>query len=96
MDKPFKRIAELGVGESSESSLSPFQVVPFGFYGVGVFTEHPAGLLVVAAVCFIAWTQPEARWFSLFSLSLGVFVGLVMWLRNRRRSFDSAPCLYRK
>lgn len=96
MGEPFNTIGEPRPRAASDSGLGPFRVVPFGVYGAGVLTEHPAGLLVVAAVCFIAWTQPEARWFSFFSLSLGVLVGLAMRLRNRRRTFDLPPSLRRK
>ena len=37
-------------------------VKPFGRYGVGVITEHPAGLLVIAAVILLTVeTIPGAR-----------------------------------
>lgn len=95
MGEPFNTLGEPRLGAASDPGLGAFRVVPFGLYGAGVLTEHPVGLLVVAAVCFIAWTQPEARWFSFFSLPLGVFVGLAMRLRNRRRTFDLPPSLHR-
>ena len=78
-----------------DSDPIPARVVPFGHGCVGLLTGHPVGLLVVAAVCFTAWRVPEARWFTLFSVPVGVLVGLVLWLRNRRRIFASPPSLKR-
>ena len=96
MDKPFKTTLGSTHARTLDSDPKPIQVLPFGTYGAGLLTGHPVGLLVVAAVCFIAWTLPEARWFTLFSLPLGALVGLVLWLRNRQKNLDSPPSLDRK
>ena len=57
---------------------------PFGRYGVGVMTEHPAGLLVVAAVILLTLeTIPGARWFLAATLIAGACFGFVLWLRQR-------------
>ena len=59
-------------------------VKPFGRYGVGVMTEHPAGLLVIAAVIFLTLeTIPGARWFLAVTLFVGTSFGFVLWLRHR-------------
>src|SRR2546427_56677 len=82
--------------QARDSDPHPIQVRPFGPYGAGLFTAHPIGLLVVAAVWFMAWRLPEARWFTVCSVPLGVLVGLVLWLRKRQRTFPSPPSLARK
>ena len=59
-------------------------VKPFGRYGVGVITEHPAGLLVVAAVILVTLeTVPESRWFIAAALATGGAFGFFLWLRHR-------------
>ncbi len=59
-------------------------VKPFGRYGVGAITEHPAGLLVIAAVILLTLeTIPEARWFLTATLVAGASFGFVLWLRHR-------------
>jgi hypothetical protein len=59
-------------------------VKPFGRYGVGVITENPAGLLVVAAVILLTLvTIPGARWFLAAALIAGTSFGFVLWLRHR-------------
>jgi hypothetical protein len=60
------------------------EVRPYGRYGGGLYTEHPVGLLVVAAVIIlILWRVPEARWFFVGSVLLGVIFGLCLWLYRR-------------
>ncbi|MGB9242652.1 MAG: hypothetical protein WCC03_04810 [Candidatus Acidiferrales bacterium] len=59
-------------------------VKPFGRYGVGVITEHPAGLLVIAAVIFLTLeTIPESRLFLVAALLVGCAFGFFLWLRHR-------------
>ena len=59
-------------------------VKPFGRYGVGEITEHPAGLLVIAAVLFLTLeTIPGAAWFMAATLVAGASFGLVLWLRHQ-------------
>jgi len=95
VDKTYAAIS--GVKPTGESATDPIpaRVLPFGHNCVGLLTGHPVGLLVVAAVCFSAWRVPEARWFTLFSVSVGILVGLVLWFRNRRRTFASPLSLKR-
>ncbi len=95
VDKTYAAVSSIKPMQESNSDPIPARVLPFGHNGVGLLTGHPVGLLVVAAVCFSAWRVPEARWFTLFSVSLGILVGLVLWFRNRRRTFASPPSLRR-
>ena len=76
-----------------DDELGPDNVKPFGPYGAGFFTAHPIGLIVAAAIVFVAWRLPEARWFTIYSLPFGVIVGLVLWMRHRGRGFPSPPSL---
>ena len=84
MDRPFGTRLGRRREQSRDSGADPDRVRPFGPYGAGLITAHPAGLLVVAAIAFIAlWQLPEARWFILGSVPLGILVGLALWLRHR-------------
>jgi hypothetical protein len=57
---------------------------PFGRYGVGVITEHSAGLLVVAGVVLMTLKAiPESRTFLTGALAIGGVFGLFLWLRHR-------------
>ena len=58
-------------------------VKPFGRYGVGVITEHPAGLMVIAAVILLTVeTIPGALWFISATLIAGASLGFVLWLQR--------------
>ena len=68
-----------------DSLPHPIEVRPYGRFGVGLFTEHPVGLLVVVAMLTVVlWRVPEARWFLAGSVLLGVIIGLCLWLYHRR------------
>jgi hypothetical protein len=59
-------------------------VRPLGRYGVGVITEHPAGLLVIAAAIILTVeTIPGALWFLAATLIAGASFGFVLWLQHR-------------
>ncbi len=59
-------------------------VKPFGRYGVGAITEHPSGLLVIAAVILLTLeTIPESRLFLVAALLVGCAFGFFLWLRHR-------------
>lgn len=59
-------------------------VKPFGRHGVGVITEHPAGLLVIAAVILLTVeTIPGSLWFLAATLIAGASFGFVLWLQHR-------------
>lgn len=58
-------------------------VKPFGRYGIGTLTGHPAGLLVVAAVIFLTFeTVPGSGWFVAAALVVGGVFGFFLWLRR--------------
>jgi hypothetical protein len=68
----------------SERESNPNTVKPFGRYGVGVITEHPAGLLVVAGVVLMTLEAiPESRAFLTGALAVGGVFGLFLWLHHR-------------
>ena len=59
-------------------------VRPLGRCGVGVITEHPARLLVIAAVIILTVeTIPGALWFLAATLIAGASFGFVLWLQHR-------------
>jgi hypothetical protein len=77
-----------GKRDSGEPGLDSNSVRPYGRYGVGTFTAHPAGLLVVIAVIAIAVMKlPPARLFFLCVAPVGGIIGFILWLRNRNRGF---------
>ena len=66
------------------SMLDMNEIRPHGRFGVGLLTEHPVGLLIVAAVIFLALERlPPARPFFVGSLALGGIIGFFLWLRHR-------------
>ena len=71
-------------------------VRPFGRFGGGLFTAHPIGFIVAAALVFTAWRLPQARTFTMYSVPCGVLVGLILWLFHRKSEFPSAPSIARK
>lgn len=93
--KPYTAISAVKPTGDSATDPIPARVLPFAHNCVGLLTGHPVGLLVVAAVCFSAWRVSEARAFTLYSVPVGVLVGLLLWFRNRRRTFASPPSIKR-
>jgi hypothetical protein len=74
-------------GDSGQRELDSDDVRPYGRFGVGTFTAHPVGLLVVIAVIVIAMVGlPPARLFLAAFIVGGIF-GFFLWLRNRNRGF---------
>jgi hypothetical protein len=64
---------------------APDEVQPFGRYGAGLLTEHPVGLVVVAAVILLTLCGiPETWWFFVASLILGGLFGFFLWLYHRQ------------
>jgi hypothetical protein len=61
----------------------PNKVRPYGRAGAYI-TAHPVGAIIAVGVAVIVFVGiPEARLFILGSLSFGVLIGLVLWLRRR-------------
>jgi hypothetical protein len=74
--------------ESAQRELDSDDVRPYGRYGVGTFTAHPVGIVVVIAVILIAMMKlPPARPFFGATVIVGGIFGFVLWLRNRNRGF---------
>jgi hypothetical protein len=69
---------------SNSRELTPDEVRPFGRFGVGSPTGHPAGLLVIGGVIFMCWEAiPASRYFIGASLVVGGAFGFFLWLRHR-------------
>lgn len=65
----------------------PLQVVPFGRYGVGVWTGHPIELVVVLGMVLIALIGiPESRWFFGATVLVGSVTGYLLWRRSQHRA----------
>lgn len=76
-----------GEGLMRDSESDPDGVRPYGRYGVGKFTEHPVGLLVVGFVIFLVlWAVPDMWKFLAAAIVLGALIGFVLWLRHRKPS----------
>jgi hypothetical protein len=62
---------------------SPLEVVPFGRYGAGVWTGHPAGLIVVLGILLVGLIGiPEWRYFFAASVLAGSAVGYALLRRH--------------
>ena len=69
-----------------DSDAKPGAVVPFGYSGAGILTEHPVGIVVAVGVMAIGLEAlPEARWFFAGTLALGAVWGAALWLQHRAR-----------
>lgn len=77
-----------GKHDPDKSILDETTVRPYGPSGVGILTEHPVGLLVIAAVILIAVMKlPPAGVFLVASVVVGAPFGFFLWLYHRRKSF---------
>ena len=67
-----------------KSEPGPFEVIPFGRFGAGLWTSHPVGLVVAAGVVLVAVIAlPEAREFLAGAVALGSVFGFILWLVHR-------------
>jgi hypothetical protein len=65
----------------------PFEVVPFGRYGAGLWTGHPVGLFVALGVVAMALISlPEARPFLAGAIALGSVGGILLRRRHRKEA----------
>jgi hypothetical protein len=75
----------------------PIEVVPSGFYGAGLWTAHPIGLVIVLGLIFMGIVGlPEARWFFAGALPLGALCGYILWRIHSRLSTASPRILSAK
>jgi hypothetical protein len=74
-----------GVIEQSSRDLPhPTKVVPFGYYGGGLWTGHPIGLAIVIGLLTMGIVGlPEARWFLALAVPAGAVCGFFMWFYHR-------------
>jgi hypothetical protein len=69
---------------SNSRELTPDDVRPFGRFGVGSLTGHPAGLLVIGGIIWMCFEAiPASRYFIGASLVMGGVFGFILWLRHR-------------
>jgi hypothetical protein len=62
---------------------SSWEVVPFGRFGAGVWTGHPAGLIVVIGILLVGLIGiPEWRYFFAATVLLGSVVGYFLLRRH--------------
>ena len=64
----------------------PWEVVPFGKFGAGVWTGHPIGFVVVLGILAIGLIGiPVWRWFFAATVLVGGLVGYVLWRLHQPR-----------
>lgn len=62
---------------------SPWEIVPFGKLGAGVWTGHPAGLIVVVGILIVGLVGiPEWRYFFGAAVLIGGLIGYALWRRH--------------
>lgn len=67
-----------------KSEPGPFEVIPFGRFGAGLWTSHPVGFVVAAGIVLIALISlPEARQFLAGAVALGGVFGFALWMIHR-------------
>jgi len=60
-----------------------WEVVPYGKFGVGLWTGHPIGFVVVIGILLVGLVGiPEWRYFFSASVVLGGLVGYALWRRH--------------
>jgi len=63
----------------------PWEVVPCGKFGAGVWTGHPTGLIVVIGILIVGLIGiPEWRYFFGATVLLGSLVAYVLMRRHTR------------
>ena len=78
------RIHHPAIQSSFHDLPHPTKVVPFGIYGVGLWTSHPIGLVMVFALLFVGFVGlPEYRVFLTLAVPAGAVCGFFIWLRHR-------------
>ena len=60
------------------------KLVPFGYYGGGLWTSHPIGLFIAVGLLTMGVIGlPEARWFLALAVTAGIICGISMWFYHR-------------
>jgi hypothetical protein len=69
----------------SHDDRHPAEVVPYGKFGAGVWTGHPAGLIVVIGILLVGLIGiPEWRYFFAATVLLGSVVAYFLVRRQRQ------------
>jgi hypothetical protein len=64
---------------------NPFEVVPFGKFGAGVWTGHPIGFFIVLGILIMGLIGiPPLRLLFLVAIPVGSLVGYFLWRRHNR------------
>jgi hypothetical protein len=64
----------------------PWEVVPYGRFGAGVWTGHPIELVVVLGIVVIGLIGiPVWRWFFAATVLVGGLIGYALWRRHQPR-----------
>ena len=62
----------------------PWEVVPYGKFGAGVWTGHPAGLIIVIGILVVGLVGiPAWRWFFGATVLAGGLLGYLLWRRHQ-------------
>jgi hypothetical protein len=81
MTMTFRHIA---LQQDSRDLPLPTKVVPFGYYGGGLWTSHPIGLFIAVGLLTMGMIGlPEARWFLALAVPAGIICGTFLWFRHR-------------
>ncbi len=79
----FRRHPYGQVVPSAHDDRNPAEVVPYGQYGAGVWTGHPAGLIVVIGILIVGLIGvPEWRYFFAATVLAGSLVGYFLLRRH--------------
>ncbi|HKF40446.1 MAG TPA: hypothetical protein VKB21_05140 [Candidatus Acidoferrum sp.] len=68
----------------SNEDPKTWEVVPYGKLGAGLWTGHPAGLIVVIGTLIVGWVGiPEWRYFFGATVLVGSLVAYSFYRRHR-------------
>ena len=71
------------VGHTNEDR-QPLEVVPYGRFGAGLWTGHPAGLIVVVGILVVGLVGiPEWRYFFGATVLVGSLVAYALYRRHQ-------------
>jgi len=68
----------------SNEDRKTWEVVPYGKFGAGVWTGHPAGLIIVIGMLVVGLVGiPEWRYFLGATLIVGGLLGFFLWRHHQ-------------